>query len=85
MTSEYRRGRMAHATTRNGKNRNDAIACLTRTRGLESAQMTRTRDQRVRVTREKGPSTRAHDRRVRVTCATCRKRRKTLGAISGLF
>ena len=50
MTSEYRRGRMAHATARNGENRNDAIACLTRTRGLESAQMTRTRGRRGRVT-----------------------------------
>ena len=32
------------------RNRNDAIACLTRTRGLESAQMTRMRGRRGRVT-----------------------------------
>ena len=53
MTSEHRRGRMAHATARNGENRSDAFACLTRTRGLESTRMTRTRRRRVRVARKK--------------------------------
>ncbi|QHO38275.1 Retrotransposon gag protein [Arachis hypogaea] len=44
MTSEDRRRRMAHVTARNGE------IAMTRTHGLESAQMTRARGRRGRVT-----------------------------------
>jgi len=71
MTSEHRRGRMAHTTARNGKNRNDAFACLTRTRGLEYARMMRTSGRHVRVARKTlddahAWTTRTYGRRVRV-------------------
>ena len=52
MTSEKSRGRMAHATARNGRNQNDAFACLTRPHGLEAARMTRMRGRRARVVRK---------------------------------
>ena len=38
MTSEKSRGRMAHATTQNGRNQSDAFACLTRPCGLEATR-----------------------------------------------
>ena len=52
MTSEKRRGRMAHVTTRNGGNRSDALTCLTRTRGFEVARVMRMRGRRARVVRK---------------------------------
>ena len=52
MTSEKSRGRMAHATARNGRNQSDAFVCLTRPRGLEAARTTRKRGRRARVVRE---------------------------------
>ena len=52
MTSEKSRGRMAHATARNGRNQSDAFACLTRPRGLEAARTTRIRGRRARMIRK---------------------------------